>query len=336
MLNKGEIFASLTFQEWYSWHGLLKEESGKEWGIYLSYYQVVREGKVSYPYRIKLVDFEEGTVRSYEDESPNLKSEVSVEDAPLTVTYEEPGRWTIAYDSDADVWHVYFVNYEDQLSLEVSFSGNHDYVSASPSSVITMGAPKTMNYNPLNLTGLAHRYFDPKREVLKAAVDLEAKKNRSVEESPTAMILAGKNSWFEHQWGNFNHRGFGNETYDRFGISVGDAFMELDLWYNEKGDALPGMTRMAKGENDVVSYGQGAGVCADEILSSVEIGGKSYPVERKISIDGTDFLIRPRIKEQIVDVVRKGIDSWVGWADVYKGSFDGEPVGSAFLEIFGR
>ena len=329
MWNKGGVFTSVNFEEWYTWNGVLKDSKTDElYSLYISFYQIVKDGKLTYPYAVSLYNVKTNTLHSMLGDCPKLTTHGNKSNDNFSFQYEVPKHWSVSYLSNTDSWELDYKLKHDKLNfnLKLASDSKKNYWS-SADGVLTMGKSLEIGYKPDKMTGLAFSYFNPFHKA-EGSFQIEDKE----------LELQG-NLWFSHQWGNFRNNNFNYETFNTFNLVFNENFIiDMKNWFDKGGKEDPELNGLVVyKDGQVPRYFKGSQAYKLSAQNDVNIEGKHYSLDWCLEFDTKTYYLSPYSKDQLNGFVdRKDGSFWEGFGLVREGSSHGPTVGTVFMEIMGR
>ncbi|MCG8475407.1 MAG: carotenoid 1,2-hydratase [Cytophagales bacterium] len=321
MLNRGGMFSSVYFREWYLWQGILSDSQGDSWGIAISLNQVVEEGTIKFPLSLEMIHLKSGEVFAFGRELSNLNGVQEGEHEDFYFKYGEEKKWEVGYNAYNDTWTLAYVEKSKGFSLMLEVSGTDNYNILDASGVVSMGEPIERNYDPVKLLGLAFAYFSHHMGV-KGTMNLNNEE----------YSLEG-NFCFDHQWGNFHHPSFRHSECNTIKVLFNDyRFARMDLWTIKDKKEIRSLW---VDEGEVKSYAVNSKIFSLKPTEQVKLGEQEYTAGWEATCQGRKFSIKPYHEKQLVFSIHKSVKSWAGWAEVLDLETN-EHVGTAFMELYGK
>ena len=330
MWNKGGVFASVDFEEWYTWNGILKDSKTDElYSLYISFYQIVKDGKLTYPYSVSLYNVKNESLVSVTGDCPKLTTNRDVVAGDFTFCYEVPKHWSVSYASKQNTWDIAYKLKHDKFNFDLQIaSDDRKNRWSSLDGILPMGRSAEMAYRPDKVKGLAFAYFNPhqKADIVFSFDDKED------------LALTGE-LWFNHQWGNFRNNNFNYETYNTFNLKLKDSTcIEMRNWYTKTGELNSELNSLVMyQEGKIPRFFKGEGAYQIKPVKQVSLGGKGYELGWCLELDSNKYYMTPFSDEQSHGYVdRRDGSFWEGFGTVREGSPEGEIVGDVFMELMGR
>jgi len=274
--NRGGIFSSAHFKEWYDWSGILTDQDSKEEiGFHFRVQQVVKDGKIVFPYRVCLFKPQSGEVFEESEETFKIETESDNTHDRITFKYEEPKVWSVGFSEKENKWNIKFVkrNSNIALDLEIKTPIVPGFKTMTPEGILPMGIPNGQFFNPFNMHGLSFYYFAPFQSAQGALRIGEQEFN-----------VEG-NLWFDHQWGNFASPYFFNSDYKHGMLQLNhNAFVSFNNWNDSEGQEVKQLNQLVQSSDKgwpVYSDGEEAYELND---LSIKIGDLTYEFRNAVEL----------------------------------------------------
>ncbi len=235
------------------------------------------------------------------------------EDPQLTLTHwEELDTWSIVAEGDT-VENIPGQHIALNLTL---VNDKADYYLHRPDGLGGMGACPSVN--PETMEGLSYYYSHPA---------LTTTGTLTIDDRE---VQANGDTWFDHQWGNFNQCDLG---WDWFSFRMDDgSYMMLFRFHDENLAETFGLTYIAPDGNVQWWLGGDAVTFTVTRWWRSDLFGIRYPLEWIIETPVGAFALEAYFDEQTM-VSPHAPDYWEGIMRVREGDHTGPQIGMAFIEL---
>ncbi|BDD03419.1 lipocalin-like domain-containing protein [Aureibacter tunicatorum] len=291
--NRGGVFSSSHFKEWYDWSGVLKCESTQEQiGVHFRVNQVVKDGKIVFPYQVALINLATGEVFEESDETFKIDTHFDALNGRIEFKYEEPKIWNVGFSEKENQWKVQFLKRNSSIYVDLGMKTPMvpGFKTLTPEGLVTMGMPNGQFFNPFNAHGMAYYYFAPVVNV-------------------NGLIRIGEQSydvdgqlWFDHVWGNFDSPHFFNEKLVHGVLQLDhNAYVSFNMWKDPEGNVVNELNQIVySGEKGFPNYDKGVNAFKfDESKSVLEVGDNKYEFKDFVEMNNTSI---PTMKKKIGSV----------------------------------
>lgn len=324
-LHQGAKYQNDNDMEWLYFTGKLSDSKGNNYGYEVNIFQVWMDEIQDFAYKTdiaitdvsndrfhvsSLFSFASGTLRFDPEKKENLWE------------YMDEGI-TIRHWESSDIWELKTNNGKSgdayfgiDLILQNSIQ---DYYPETPNGVIKMGRCEGGNIE--NMLGLSYYYTHP---------DLKTEGTFEIAER---LISVSGDTWFDHQWGNFNKC---PANWDWFSLRLDSGDKLMLFQFNERDnpedpvESLLALAYFPADGDPAYRSGKDAFKAIPLRKYRSKVNGKVFRVDWKLETPYGNYFIRPYIDEQVVP---DGNDSYYeGLVKVYRDTEDGPIIGSGYLE----
>ena len=321
------------YMEWLYFTGILQDEaSGAAWGYEITLWQaiipVLNKEKPLFAYDIALSDLQHSRHYAYRMVPVRLgpKRLGEIRQEGNTWIYEDPGGLTIRHQETADIWQLAFTStatndQADQPPVQIAVklvSGKSDYYTHTPDGLIPSG---TCTLNRDTLDGYTYYYTNPALTTTATfTIDRQT------------ITLRG-DTWFDHQWGNFNHCLL---KWNWFSLRLDDGrYLMVFQFVDNQGNPLP--DRLSLSYIDPARDQQQFWTGSDSLTLTPlrtwtdAVSRLRFPLTWELITPVGTFGIEPAFDDQMMPPLPKPY--WEGVIVVRQGGVDGSRIGSGYLEV---
>ena len=317
--------------EWLYFTGILRDEHARLWGYQVTLWQirlpVSDQNLFVYDVALSDVTYSRHLARRTLPDFSEMPSPSTVTQEGNLWSYEAP-TLTIAHDEETDVWEIHAQDTRladgtdvvpPNFTLELTLRNDKlTYYTQIPGGLGPIGG---CEHDLETLDGYTYYYTHP---ALGTTATLTL--------GDQTLTLRGE-TWFDHQWGNFNHCRL---AWDWFSFRLNDGgyvmiFHTLDA-YGEPIPDLVGMTYIDPQSGDM-RYWYGGHALSAEPLRYWEDphSGVEYPLAWQVQTPVGTFGVLPLFDDQAMPPSRQPY--WEGVISVREGGLAGEEVGLGYLEV---
>ncbi len=330
-LHQDDPRMNAHYIEWLYFTGILRDENARLWGYQVTLWQIRLpvNGRELFVYDVALSDVSHSRhlARRTMPNFADLQPLGTVTQNGHVWRYEAP-TLTIAHDEEADVWEIYAEaapSSDDadatapDFTLELTLRNDKlTYYTQIPGGLGQIGG---CEHNAETLDGYTYYYTHP-------ALTTTA----TLTWGEQTLSLRG-DTWFDHQWGNFNHCQL---AWDWFSFRLDDGgYVMIFHTVDANGEPIPdlvGMTYIDPSSGDM-RYWYGDHALSAEPLRYWEDprSGVMYPLAWEVRTPVGTFGVLPLFDDQAMPASRQPY--WEGVISVREGGLSGAEIGVGYLEV---
>jgi predicted secreted hydrolase len=328
-MHQDDPLMNQHYMEWLYFTGILRDSSGAMWGYEITLWQsmIPPHSKPLFMYDVALSDLTHQHHIMYRAMPSALRPNDlgAIRQESDTWIYEHPGGLTLRHDESEDIWTMDFTGVPDgknagQPPLQISVELVNDksgYYPHSPDGLLQMGrcaADRT------TLDGYTYYYTHPALTTrAKLIVDQQT------------IVLSG-DTWFDHQWGNFNDCLM---NWNWFSLRLNDGtyimiFQFCDDWGTPLSD--PPFLSVIDPAGRQQTWTEPGAVTLTPVHTWIDPRtGVSFPLAWTITTPQGTYGFEAAFDEQVMPPLPKLY--WEGVMTVREGGLDGAPIGMGYLEV---
>jgi len=325
-LHTQSLYQNSRSMDWLYFTGTVNDAvSGDLYGFEVNIFQVFPEGVEEFVYRTDMAISDVARQRFV------FKSVVTFNAPELRFDpvagenvweYDDEGVW-ISHRERSDIWEISVNNGKqgaNRMEIDLVLTNeSRGYYPETPNGIIEMGRCETGNTT--DMIGLSYYYSHPRLSTAGSFL-LE---NRTISVQGV--------TWFDHQWGNFNHC---PTNWDWFSLRFNNGAYMMLFNFNEAGDnETPVLEKRAAAyffSHNANSYWKGPDAFQITPLRTYTstVNGKKFRVDWLLTTPAGTFAVTPYFDEQVIDDPEDPY--YEGIIEVREGSLQGPVVGNGYIE----
>jgi predicted secreted hydrolase len=333
-MHQDDPLMNQHYMEWLYFTGIVQDEtSGAVWGYEITLWQsiipILNKNKPLFAYDIALSDLQHSRHYAYRMVPVRLgpKRLGEIRQEGDTWVYEQPGGLTIRHQETADIWNLAFTSdsaadQADQPPLQLVIklvNDKSDYYTHSADGLIASGNCSLLNRAALD--GYTYYYTNPA---------LTTTATLTIDQQ--TITLRG-DTWFDHQWGNFNHCLL---KWNWLSLRLDEGrYLMVFQFVDSQGNPLPDLLSLSVIDP---ARGQQQFWTGSDALSLIPLRTWTdtttrirFPLAWELTTPVGTFGIEPAFDDQMMPPLPKPY--WEGVIVVRQGGVDGHQIGNGYLEV---